>query len=296
MASGSESVGIDDNWHTDYPPRRKVEGTLSASYDGLTISCSTDINQYNTATGYSAYSDIIHLQIDGVDVDSTTVPMVPGGSRSLSGSRTVDPGIHTITVVMECGDSASCPYTPGYTKIVGSITFDVPSPEVPPTNITWGAVYNQSGVQNGNEKPDREFYVNWGGESAGTHTISQYNLDIYKSTDLNTIVATEANVGKNVRYNFETYLPKCKPGETYVFFLNILIDNSYWLGRTELGRILLYKDGIVYYKNGSGTKIECTSAYNKNISGGTKNKSRYILVKDMSGTKRVIDMYTTHYE
>lgn len=133
-----------------------------------------------------------------------------------------------------------------------------------------------------------------GGESAGTHSISYYNLDIYKSTDLNTIVATQWRAGKNTRYNFESLMPKCKPGETYVIYVNTFIDNSYWLGRVRLGQIKLYKDGIVYFKDGS-TKREATMSYVKD-SSGTKRKIRYILVKDSNGTKRIIDMYTTHYE
>jgi hypothetical protein len=134
-----------------------------------------------------------------------------------------------------------------------------------------------------------------GGDSAGTHSITKHNYDLFTVDDPNsTLVASVDSASKWTRYNFETLMPKCKPGQTYYIYINTLIDNSYWLGRVKLGQIKLYKDGIVYFKDGS-TKREGTMAYVKDNSG-TKRKVRYILVKDSNGTKRIIDMYTTHYE
>ena len=192
------------------------------------------------------------------------------------------------------GASNYSPYNVNITK-----TISVPAyvSDTPPTNITGGRVYNQNGVVNGDDKPDWDFYVDWWGESAGTHTISHYNLDIYNAANLNRRVAVVENVKKFTRYNFESLLPKCKVGETYAFYVDALIDNSYWLGKVYIGSIKLYKDGIVWVKNYSnGSKVEATMAYNKYYTNGSKKKSRYILVKDISGAKRIIDMYTTHYE
>ena len=200
----------------------------------------------------------------------------------------------TIQVEYVCGQTGGCAQLT-FRPLVGSIYFG--DPDTPPTNITGGRVYNQNGVVNGDDKLDWDFYVDWWGESAGTHTISHYNLDIYNAADLNSRVAVVENVKKFTKYNFESLLPKCKVGETYAFYVNALIDNSYWLGKVYIGSIKLYKDGIVWVKNYSnGSKIEATMAYNKYYTDGSKKKSRYILVKDISGAKRIIDMYTTHYE
>ena len=200
----------------------------------------------------------------------------------------------TIQVEYVCGQTGGCTQLT-FRPLVGSIYFG--DPDTPPTNITGGRVYNQNGVVNGDDKPDWDFYVDWWGESAGTHTISHYNLDIYNAADLNSRVAVVENVKKFTRYNFESLLPKCKVGETYAFYVNALIDNSYWLGKVYIGSIKLYKDGIVWVKNYSnGSKVEAPMAYNKYYTDGSKKKSRYILVKDISGAKRIIDMYTTHYE
>ena len=89
-----------------------------------------------------------------------------------------------------------------------------------------------------------------------------------------------------------------KFGETYYFYLNILIDNSYWLGRVHIGQIRLYKDGIIWVKrHDNGAKQEATMAYNKYYSNGSRQKVRWVYVKDYSsGAKRIIDEYTTHYE
>lgn len=199
----------------------------------------------------------------------------------------------TLQVEYVCGEEGGCQQIT-YRPFAGSLYFG--NPDTPPTNITGGAVYNTNGVQNGNDKLDWDFYVDWWGEAAGTHTISQYRLDLCTSTT-GAAVTSIANVKKFTRYNFETLLPKCKVGETYYFYMNMQIDSSYWMPKVLIGSIKLYKDGIIYVKRYSdGAKIEATMIYNKYYTNGTKNKARYILVKDITGAKRIIDVYTTHYE
>lgn len=237
MASGSQSVGIDSHWHWDGAPRRGVTGNLSASFNGLTISASCSVTQSQRPgyPGHSSISDTVSLLIDGNVVGSSSIPMVGTNTRNLNGSMNVNPGVHTIQVTMACPDISNGSCTAGLHSpvVVGSITFDVPNPEVPPTNISGGRVYNQNNVVNGDDKPDWNFYVDWWGESAGTHSITKVNLDLYKSTNLNSIVASIDNVQKWIRYNFESLLPKCKPGEIYEFYTNVLIDNSYWLRKSS---------------------------------------------------------------
>lgn len=164
---------------------------------------------------------------------------IPGGrgTRDFSGVIAGETG--TCEVVLYCngGGHHNCNSDVGnYSRVViGS--FDLSAlpynPEVPPTNISGGRVYNQNNVVNGNDKPDWNFYIDWWGESAGTHSITKVNLDLYKSTNLNSIAVTVDNVKKWTRYNFESLLPKCKPGETYEFYTNVLIDNSYWLRKSS---------------------------------------------------------------
>lgn len=135
-----------------------------------------------------------------------------------------------------------------------------------------------------------------GGESGGTHSITKQNYDLFKVDDPNsTLVASVDSATRWTQYNFESLMPKCKPGETYYIYINTLIDDSYWLGRVKLGQIRLYKDGIILYKDSSGNRVEGTMVYFKDNSG-TKRKARYALAKDSNGTKRIIDIYTTHYE
>ena len=203
------------------------------------------------------------------------------GSAILDGSFQAE-SIGSVTLHYTCSQTGGCQQgTPDV--IVGS--FDLSSlpynPDVPPTNVSSGSVYNQNGVKNGDSKPDWNFYVDWTGDSAGTHTITRHNLNIYLSTNLTATAATIVGVTKYTRYNFETYLPKCKPGETYNFYISMLIDNSYYMSNVYIGQIKLYKDGIVYVKNYStGVQTEATKGYVKYYQDGTQKKVRYIYVKD----------------
>ena len=160
------------------------------------------------------------------------------GSANISGSFEADSN-GSVSIQYHCNDGGyhSCTSTDGNfsNQEVGSFNLSaLPyNPEVPPTNISGGRVYNQNNVVNGNDKPDWNFYIDWWGESAGTHSITKVNLDLYKSTNLNSIVATVDNVKKWTRYNFENLLPKCKPGETYEFYTNVLVDGNRWLRKSS---------------------------------------------------------------
>ena len=58
--------------------------------------------------------------------------------------------------------------------------------------------------------------------------------------------------------------------------------------------VTVYKSGAIYYKNSSGSKVECTSGYYKD-STGNKRSARYIKIKDSNGSTRTIDVYTSAY-
>ena len=302
---GSSTYGSHDKiWHKgkNTSSNTVMEGvaTLTANASGGVISGSvTGAYTKMINSGWYNYPITVNVLVNGSIAASVTTKVSLNGRGKiayLNGptfSISYD-SAKTIQVEYVCGQTGGCTQLT-FRPLVGSIYFG--DPDTPPTNITGGRVYNQNGVVNGDDKLDWDFYVDWWGESAGTHTISHYNLDIYNAANLNRRVAVVENVKKFTRYNFESLLPKCKVGETYAFYVNALIDNSYWLGKVYIGSIKLYKDGIVWVKNYSnGSKVEATMAYNKYYTNGSKKKSRYILVKDISGAKRIIDMYTTHYE
>lgn len=134
-------VWCDNGWHTGGAPRRKVSGTLSANYSGLTISASFSGNQVLTAPGFSSTSDTARLYIDGNQVGSTTVAMT-GGGISMSGSLNVGAGNHTISVTMECPDVTNgrhCSANLGGPITIGSLTLYVPDPYSPPSYDIWSA-------------------------------------------------------------------------------------------------------------------------------------------------------------
>lgn len=290
-----------DCWHKSGPAMAcsgRVKFTRNSERD-KTVYFSGTVSNRKIGDGSYGYSVTAYISVSGRKIQ--TIPVTnksSSGSGTFSGSFEAESS-GTVQIHFVCGQTGGCSKgTPDV--VVGNFNLSrLPyNPEVPPTKISGGAVYNQNGVQNGNDKLDWEFYVNWWGESAGTHKITQYNLDLYKSTDLNTIVATVNRVSKWTRYNFEDLIPKCKVGETYYFYINMRIDNSYWIGKVLIGNIKLYKDGIVYVKRyDNGAKVEATMAYSKYYQDGSKKKVRYIYVKDYTtGAQRIIDMYTTHYE
>ena len=327
---GSGTILSDVRWHSR--PSMYVTVSYSADRPGgdrdpwvtYSISCSNRLPGGNNNQYWGSNSVGFSLSIDSTNSDpayvlgqgygpwtgSTSISMKAyNENTSGQSSGTVKIWCHQGTYASPTGTNNNCTAGSSGTTYFGltrspyygnaSFTASYPAyvSDTPPTNITGGRVYNQNGVVNGDDKPDWDFYVDWWGESAGTHTISHYNLDIYNAANLNSRVAVVENVKKFTRYNFESLLPKCKVGETYAFYVDALIDNSYWLGKVYIGSIKLYKDGIVWVKNYSnGSKVEATMAYNKYYTNGSKKKSRYILVKDISGAKRIIDMYITHYE
>ena len=134
-------VWCDNGWHTGGAPRRKVSGTLSANYSGLTISASFSGNQVLTASGFSSMSDTARLYIDGNQVGSTTVAMT-GGGISMSGSLNVGAGNHTISVTMECPDVTNGRHCSANLRgpiTIGSLTLYVPDPYSPPSYDIWSA-------------------------------------------------------------------------------------------------------------------------------------------------------------
>lgn len=145
-------AGIDNNWHTDKSPRRKVTGSLDASCSGTWLSCSCNITQSPTASGWSHYNDIILLYVDSTLVSSTSIPMSGTNSRSLSWSGNVSVGNHTVWVAMKCGDS-TCKATPNkyYNPVtVGSVTVTAVNPYGEPTSyyVTPNTKIGRVGVTN----------------------------------------------------------------------------------------------------------------------------------------------------
>lgn len=126
-------AGINSNWHTNKAPRRKVTGSVDASCSGTWLSCSCSITQSQTAYGHSDFSDNIRLCVDGSAVSSASIPMVGTNSRSLSWSGNVSVGGHTVSVQMQCGDSA-CPVGKYNNPVtVGSVWVEASNPYGEPT-------------------------------------------------------------------------------------------------------------------------------------------------------------------
>ena len=203
----------------------------------------------------------------------------------------------------------------GYDDVVlKSIDFSkLPYEEyIDPTNFTSGKVFNQNGVQNGNEKPDRCIKVTWSGEKPGSYSFDRYSIDLFKVSghydDGTYRIGSFNNVSKNTLYDLDNISYNgsyrdlnnrhVRPGDTLYVCIRAHStkgDGGSWLPRYYVGTIKLYKDGKILYKQSNGTGVECTKLYYKQ-SNGTVQKGRYAFYKQNNSTIKVVDMYTYCYE
>lgn len=172
------STTFSSNWHRYDEIPRSVSGTLTANYSGLTITASCSFTYtMHWDTAYSDYYDTAYLQIDGNNVGTlTNVPMTRSGSYSVSGSRTVTAGNHTIRLRLRCGDPGcdsgyySSPVT------VGSLTLNVPNPY---TAYTLSISSVTSIVRVGRDSVTVRYTL-----SGGTDTITTCQLRVYSGSTL----------------------------------------------------------------------------------------------------------------
>lgn len=156
-------------------------------------------------------------------------------------------------------------------------------------------------------KPDSTVTITWTGGTAGTgNSIGYYsvNYNRYRNGSWSGRAALTSNTGAtSFSYNLDNL--NLRPGDIVKFDVDTYIyaagdsghSSGWWYGTDaqNTGNINVYKDGIIYYKDFSGTIHECTMAYSKDTSGSSHN-ARYIQVKDTSGTIHSIDVYTTKYQ
>lgn len=141
-----------------------------------------------------------------------------------------------------------------------------------------------------------------GGQSSGTPTkneIDYYNIDINTINDVNNAhsISITQHYVQNTHLSLFTLCRsyEIRVGGTLYCWVNTCLKSGTWLGRVYLGSITMRKDGLIQYKNASGTTVEATKVYYKDSSGNTK-KVRYATVKDGNGAVHIIDVYTTLYE
>ena len=187
--------------------------------------------------------------------------------------------------------------------MVGSIYIDAYNPWTDPTNLT-----NFTANPDDKIKPEGSVTLSWTAAQSGTgNTIDKYQIGMSISGDW--IYKEVGNVTSVVIKPRDLLQSDkdIKPGMIITFAVRAHYTsqtagyNDGWLnwvylvdsqGNTK--NIRIYKDGIIYYQHPSQGKKDCVAAYFQHPSQG-KKPLRYVLVKDGSGTKRIIDEYTTHY-
>lgn len=178
--------------------------------------------------------------------------------------------------------------------------------EVPATNVQRGKVYstNNTNPADGAHITDylhNQMWFDWWGQSGGIPD-SKWGIDYYNvdCATVNNVNIAGSKDGLTIRYRQNTRLSildmakayGLKPGQTLYCWVNTCTKGAGWLGRVYLGSITMNKRGNILYKDSSGNKIECTSSY---CNSTDRKTGRYALVKDDSGTQRVIDIYSSLY-
>ena len=299
-------------WHAS-SPSMSIEGTLSASRNGSTVSGSVSaVNKLMYSDGHFE-SGYIVLQV----VSSTAgvvgsqridapLPRYPGSSPFNFNFSFDNDKEQTLSVHMLCYfKNTGCTVGYGDVNVGGDVYIPLYDPEVPPTNVSTGVVHTTSNTSNANQspisaKPDEEIWFDWWGQSNGypeKNEISHYNVDINTTNNPD----SASSIGITDHYIQNTHLSlfticksfNVKVGGTLYFWVNAYTKGGAWLGKVYLGSVKIKKDGAIFIKDGSN-KREVVAAYIKD-SNGNRVKLSNIQIKDGSN-KRKIDVYTTLYE
>lgn len=198
-------------WHRKGPVMAcsgSIVFTRSSTRDKTVSFSGTISNTMAEPNGYYGFNVSAYLNTPSGNISLGNVTnKSPYGTINVSGSFQAE-SLGNVQLHYVCGQDGGC-QKGSPDVVVGTFNLaNLPyNPEVPATNITSGSVYNQNGVRNGNDKLDWNFYATWSGQTAGTHVINRYRLQLYKSGIL---ITTIDSAGIGTRYNFETYIPKCK--------------------------------------------------------------------------------------
>lgn len=149
-------------------------------------------------------------------------------------------------------------------------------------------------------KPDGTITAKTGGMSGGSGNGStkayQIYFTIYRGS--NKIYTSSRFDGASKSFKPSDYYADTRPGDkVYVHGVGRSKNaNGDWYNVIDKAAdaVTVYKDGAIYYKNSSGSKVECTSGYYKD-SSSTKRSARYVKIKDSGGSTRIIDVYTSAY-
>ena len=299
-------------WHAS-SPSMSIEGTLSASRNGSTVSGSVSaVNKlmYSDGRFKSGYIVLQVVSSTAGVVGSQRVdaplPRYPGSSPINFSFSFESDSEQTLSVHMLCYfRNTGCTVGYGDVNVGGDVYIPLYNPEVPPTNTSTGVVHTTSNTSNANQssisaKPDEEIWFDWWGQLNGypeKNEIDYFNVDINTVNDSNgasSISITDHYI-QNTHLSLFTICKSfnVKVGGTLYFWVNTCTKGGAWLGRTYLGSVKIKKDGAIFIKDGSN-KREVVAAYIKD-SNGNRVKLSNIQIKDGSN-KRKIDVYTTLYE
>lgn len=230
-----------------------------------------------------------------IDATSSSNKTTKSGKFTLVTTNTGN--TDTITVTAFCGETeGTCNhrYSDGVTWTNGkrsAVNYKVEVPAYQSWTNPTGATNVKTNVSK--VKPDGSLTVSWTAAKSGTGNTVQYYTVNYSinggartaynsnvsinSTSLSINIANlGVKSGDNIVFDVDTWYSPTQSG-----------GSGAWTGYSSSSAVSVYKDGCIYYKDGS-TKRECTTIYYKD--GSTKRSARYIKVKDSSGATYVVDV------
>ena len=288
-------------WHGG--PSMVGGGYLTANRNGSTISGSVS-DAYCVLRSGSYYNFPVILSVNFVSDDGTVDTEIARESSPYGGNWSgvgFDFSINTnlsgtIIVYYSCGDTC----TKGYQDVImsGDIHIDSYNPSHPATDGWVHSTNNTGNVHSLNEYVSNgsissygynQVWFSWTGDLG----VDQFAIDFNKTNNSSTAssISSTSNYTKNTKISLYTLMKDkgYRIGDTIYCWVACRIGST-WT-KTYLGTITPQKRGYIYFKDGSNYR-DCTSTFYKNNS---ISNAKYVLIKDSSGTIRIVDVLTDLY-
>ena len=257
-------------------------------------------NYSGTIYGGYGYKMTITVSVGGkshtytfIDATSASNKTTKSGKFTLTTTNTGSTDTITVTAFCSAGDCTHR-YSDGVTWTNGersAVKYNVAVPAYQSWTNPTGATNVKTNISK--VKPDGSLTVSWTAAKSGTgNTVKYYAVNYSINGGARTTYNSNVSINStSLSINIANL--GVKSGDKIVFDVDTWYSptqsggSGAWTGYSSSPAVSVYKDGCIYYKDGS-TKRECTTIYYKD--GSTKRSARYIKVKDSSGATYVVDV------
>ena len=274
-------------WFYVYANGERIHKWDSYWYNGSNWTYNLNISERNGVLSWSKTFDSFSYQTNNAVNLSFVVHCAAGTGSGTSESGSCDQGYTYVTLIDASDRSETLVHINAY------------NPWTDPTNLS------NVRVSPAQIKPEGSVTVSWTAGSGGSgNTVDKYEVQVRDSADgANTWYSCGETTGTSMDVTPLNKRAKIKPGETLYFRARGHCHSTttgyddYWMSWIDAGSsVSVYKDGIIYYQQDGSTRKDCTMAYVQQDTN-VRKAVRYVLVQSTeTGSYKIIDEYTTHYE